>query len=112
MAQKISNTGNALERLERDGAVDAAITARAIVDGDNPATCHLLWSVIAHYSLSVLLNREALASEAESVISSTEKWRRTDLFPRGGMNGTDYTVLDAPDIVALRNSWGVQTSVS
>ena len=87
--------------------VDAAITARAIVDGDHPATCHLLWSLIAHYSLSVLLDREALATEAERAISSTEKWRRAGLL---GMRGTEPTILDPPDIVALRNSWGVQTS--
>ena len=80
------------------------------MDGDHPATCHLLWSVIAHYSLSVLLDREALATEAESAISSTEKWRRAGLFPHGGMNGTDHTILDAPDVVALRKSWGVQPS--
>ena len=56
----------------------------------------------------MLLDREALATEAERAIYSTEKWRRAGLFPRGGME----TVLDPPDMVALRNSWGVQTSVS
>ena len=85
-AQKIFNTGAALERLDRDGAVRASattppVTARAIVDGDLDATLRLLWMVIARYSLSALLDREALVREAEGVVSAAGKWRRAGLSP-------------------------------
>lgn len=55
-----TGTGEALGALERNGAVDAAVNARDIVDGNHQATSHQLWSLIAHYLPSVLLDRSAL----------------------------------------------------
>lgn len=72
-----------------------------IVDGNREATLHLLWSIIARFSLPALLDREALASEAEAVISATGKWRRAGLtvaYP-------ELPPLKVPDVAALRKSW-------
>ena len=104
--QKVFNTGKALERLECEDALGvctavAPSVAQNIVDGNREATLRLLWSIIARFSLPVLLDREAFASEAEAVISATGKWRRADLtvaYP-------ELPPLKMPDVAALRESW-------
>ncbi|CAN0461362.1 unnamed protein product, partial [Ectocarpus sp. 8 AP-2014] len=82
--RKISNTKRALERLEADagpitlgsnssvsgGGGGGAVTPKDIVDGDRHATLRLLWFIITRYSLSALLDRDALAREAEGVVSA------------------------------------------
>ncbi|CAN0494971.1 unnamed protein product, partial [Hapterophycus canaliculatus] len=78
--QKVFNTRRALEQLERDagpitlgGEGDAgAVTPKHIVDGDRHATLRLLWFIIARYSLSALLDRDALAREAAGVVSAAK----------------------------------------
>ncbi|CAM9090689.1 unnamed protein product [Ascophyllum nodosum] len=104
--QKVFNTGKALKRLECEDALGvctavAPSVAWNIVDGNREATLRLLWSIIARFSLPVLLDREALVSEAEAVISATGKWRRAGLtvaYP-------ELPTLKMPDVAALRESW-------
>lgn len=57
------------------------MSSKDIVDGDRHATLRLLWSVIARYSLSALLDRDALSREAEGVISAARKWRHAGFSP-------------------------------
>ena len=77
-----------LERLESDGAMIASTAAASttpqdIVDGDREATLRLLRCIIARYSLSCLLDREAVVREAEAVVSAADKWRRASFPPAG-----------------------------
>ena len=90
------NTKKALERLEREAGpitlgnvngnahptgTGAAITPKDIVDGDRHATLRLLWFIITRYSLSALLDRDALTREAEGVVTAARKWRRAGFSP-------------------------------
>ncbi|CAN0209441.1 unnamed protein product, partial [Scytosiphon promiscuus] len=89
--QAIFNTRKALEHLERKagpitlgngGSGDAGtVTPKDVVDGDRHATLRLLWFIIARYALSALLDRDALAREAEGVVSAARKWRRAGFSP-------------------------------
>ena len=104
--QKNFNMGKVLQRLERDGAMIAStaaapITPQDIVDGDREATLRLLWCIIARYSLSSLLDREALVREAEAVVSSADKWRRAHLSARW-----EFRSLKMRKVAALGESWG------
>lgn len=92
--QKLFNTKQALVSLERDGVVAssaaAAVTAKDIVEGNRDATLRLLWAIIARYSFSALLSRDALAGEVEGVVDAARKWRRAGFSPArpgGGVRG-------------------------
>lgn len=84
--QKVFNTNVALSKLARDGVTAASaaspVTAKEVVDGDRDATLRLLWAIIARYSLSALLDREALAREAEGVVNAARKWRHAGSSPK------------------------------
>ncbi|CAN0432610.1 unnamed protein product, partial [Discosporangium mesarthrocarpum] len=59
----------------------ASMTAKEIVDGNQEATLRLLWSLIVRYSLSTLVNRDALLKEAASVIAA--RAQQSSSWPRG-----------------------------
>ncbi|CAN0414731.1 unnamed protein product, partial [Ectocarpus sp. 12 AP-2014] len=107
--QKIFNTKRALERLEADagpitlgsnssgsgGGGGGSVTPKDIVDGDRHATLRLLWFIITRYSLSALLDRDALAREAQGVGWEESAGGGSGDGGRRGGGGGDEELLSA-----------------